>query len=368
MSKAIPPGKGQGGKGSQDSTGGVVSVEPSDTPHVSDDELTAAAEAVFEAALDKAKSERDFAESSYGFYDPRRVNRPDFPSDEEIQEQLEWIPGRFEPYLTPDSRDVEYLVNEMGGVATVFNAPGNELVDADLSTAYGIVEERATGWEGAAGENFATYVASLPAIMANHGRVANMLQIEAQKMVELYKTRRKSAKDIADQTVQAIEAINDSNGAFLEALLAVVIVGGTMVGLGGGGLAIAGAAVASGATMGGPFLPEEKEPLPLGADTVAEVLDNMKKALDELDISLDEQEDILIDAMQYNESVIRPEISDEFGRETLLLPMRPELAGADITSIKSRFIQFTDGDDDNGSGDQTEPLTRNLSQGQRVSG
>ncbi|ADD43968.1 hypothetical protein [Stackebrandtia nassauensis] len=338
-----PPGKSSG-RGSINDDEGKIEVESGDIPHVTDTEIKDAAEKVRETAVSKGKSERDKAEGDYTIMNPDSMIRPDFASDEEIEEQAKWIPGRFEPYITPNPLDIETLVKRADTIATVFNCSGNNLTDSRLSGAYEIAMTRSDEWEGKAGENFEKYMASLPTIMGNHGKVANMLQIEAQKMIELYKNRRKGAKDIADQAVKAIEAIDDSKGEGLEFLLAVIITIGTFVGLGGGGLAIVGAGVASGATLGGPFLPDDKEELPLGADTIEEVLENMKKALDELDKSITEQEDTLIDAMKFNESEIRPHISDDFGKETLLLPMRPELAGADVKTIKERFHQFTDGD------------------------
>ncbi|MGH8880880.1 MAG: hypothetical protein ACRD0P_26590, partial [Stackebrandtia sp.] len=232
------------------------------------------------------------------------------------------------------------LIERIKPVATEFGLTGTDLKDkgrGEFETAQNLVEP----WDGAMAEAFTkNFLNPIPSIMLNHGRLATVLHAEAVKTKEVYKVRRKNAKDIADKSVEAIEAITDSNGGVFAVMFAAIIAAGTFMTLGAGGVAFTGAALISGATLAGPFAPGDKEEVPLGADSIEGVLDNMSNALDDIDKSCGEEQNTLNEAMERTDMMVHPEVFVEDNKQTKLLPLKPELAGADVESIRDRFVQF----------------------------
>lgn len=316
----------------------IPKVVPGKIEYVSDSDITDAADAVVEAAFVKAKEMQDTI-TGYPFPSDSTGLGMGPLSDEKIRELLEWIPGRFERYLTPDPAVFDYTIAQVGKVANEFGTTGSGLRNSDRG-AFFTAKHNAGLWKGNMAEKFnANFLGPIEGIMENHGRVATLLHNEIEKTKAVYLNRRKTAKEVADKTVEAIEAIALDGG--ITVMLAFLISAGTVLTLGGGGFAVAGAALIIGGTIGGPLIPGDGESVPLSADSVGGVLDNMRAALDSLDESIKGETDTLNEAMKETDKSVYPEVFDADGQETKMLPMRPNLLDASPEQIKAQFFKYS---------------------------
>ncbi|MFD0560152.1 hypothetical protein FB566_4146 [Stackebrandtia endophytica] len=312
---------------------------------VTDTEITEAAKEVVDAARKKVTAEAAQRKKGGGFGSNLGPGLSEQLTDADraaIEEGLSWIVERFETYHTPHPKEFDLLIEKMDIVAAAFGKSDKGFAETDLGMIT-VAQEYVSEWDGALATNFSeNFLSKMPIVMENQGLLARLLHNEMLKTKAMYETRRKNAVDIANDAVKAIEAINESKGIGLKVALAVIISVGTFMTLGTGTFAMVGAAAVSGATIGGPFIPEDKEKVPLGADTVEEVLDNLREALKKLDEKVDEQENTLIEAMERTDLMVYPEVygQDKNEKATHMLPIKPRLMGASQSEIESGLVQF----------------------------
>lgn len=316
------------------------------TEAVTGTQITDAAKEVVEVARKKATIEAQKDKKQKGGFGPnlgpglsQELTEKELAA---IEEGVDWILERYESYLTPAPDDFDLLIEKVNIVAGAFGKSKDEFAETDLGMIT-IAQDYVGEWEGALADNFnENFLSKMPGIMENQGLVAKLLHDQAVKTKSVYVTRRENVLEIAEETVTAIEAINDSKGTELGILLAAIIAAGTFMTLGTGTFALVGAAAIAGSTLGGPFAPGEKEKVPLGADTVEGVINNMRDALDKLDKNVGDEENTLIEAMERTDLTVYPEVygQEENRKATHLLPIKPNLVGASQTDIKSGLIQF----------------------------
>lgn len=337
-----------------------------------DDEIREAVEKLKEAAKKKALDE-----ATDSWIDGNGQGHHETPSDEtkeRIDEELAALEKHFEDKLSPKPDDFDFLIDttkKVEGSLGVFAAAKDLGKNSDRiggNADFGLVDtakgEIQKDWDGKLRNQLIdNYLTPLyPNIIATQGGVARFLRQHAELMKRIYQRRRSDAKKIAEQGVTAIEAITDSKGSDLKILLSVV---GGLIGLGAamagpfaapiaGPLAIglSSAAWSAGSAIGGNFIPADKDPVPLGADTVEGVVDNIYKALADSDKTMQDEEDELLEALQAVEGVMYPmTMGSDLDKGNDLSPMRPDIADtSDVEDLKDGMTVYGDGGDDGSDG------------------
>lgn len=327
--------------------------------YITDEDIKHWAHEVERKAFEKRCKERDSDEADETILtEGMPIDGPaDTLTDDQIREELKWVRPRIEEFLKPYPRDFDDFIQKMKGVAAFFGQEKNSFGD-DRFKWIETAEKNVATWEGALATNFTDYyLRPIPTIVSNQGKLAHSLYENAWAMKSIYQGGRQDARDIAKQAVEAIDAIKDVKGIeSLKILLAAVIAataiaGPTMTALAVGGNAaqLANAGIAAGSIMGGPFMKEGKE-LPLGANTVEEVLKNMDDALKKVEEKIKKEEDTVIDALKKSDSVVYPLAGGDSKKATELVPMLPKLLTATKEETTKGMIQFPEGGSGGNSG------------------
>lgn len=328
------------------------------TDNITDEAIIDKAQELHDKAYDKAVYERDEANGVHANQNnPEVLIFNDGPTDDEIREKLSWVVDRFRETLKPFPRDFDPLIDKIKAIETAFGQEEDSFGDPDL----GMIETSANymaQWEGALSTNFnEKFLGPMPIIAANHGKLASYLRDHAEKMKSIYESGRQDALNIAEKGVEAIDAINDSNGKDLMIALAVLIAAGTLAGPALGvasaplAVQLANAAVIAGSVLGGPFV-EKGEEVPLGGDTVEEVMNNVRDALDASAKRIFEEEGYLLDALKKSEGEVFPQTSGNLDGHTALLPQQPKVFTATDEELTAGLVQFDSEDGTDGGGDR----------------
>ena len=313
-----------------------------------DDEIRSSVDKLLEAAEDKA-----LEQSNKRWIDGNGQGHHEPPSDarkKQIKEECEALKERFEEILTPHPKNFDDLIKT---TKKVESALGVFAVDKDLDTNsdriggdadFGLVDtakgDIQQNWDGALrNELVEKYLTPLyPNIIATQGSLARYLREHAEIMKRIYERRRRDAKKIAEQGTEAIEAINDSKGSDLKLVLSII---GALVGFGAavagpfasgvaGPLAIglSSASWSAANAIGGNFIADDKKEVPLGADTVREVVENIYEALKKSDETMQDEEGEVLESLQHIEVAIYPMTmgsNEELEKGSDLAPMWPKL-------------------------------------------
>ncbi|GAA4896518.1 hypothetical protein LX16_1349 [Stackebrandtia albiflava] len=320
--------------------------------NITDEAILDAAHELRRKAIEKAKDERDDNRPSASM--TQWTGRGPGPSDEYIEEQAEWIVDAFRKYLKPFPRDFDPIIEKMKSVEAAFGEEDDSFGNPDL----GMIEVSANylaQWEGALAislrENF---LGPFPVIAANHGKLASYLRLHMQMMKSIYESGRQDALDIAEKGQEAIDAITDCKGSDLKILLAVLIAAGTLMGpvLGAAQAALSAqlfnASIIAGSVLGGPFV-KEGPTVPLGGDTVEEVMDNVREALNKIGERLAEEEGHLLEALKKTQGEVSDVVSLNMEEATPLLLMPPKII-TDPGDYTKGLVQFSEEDGQDGGG------------------
>lgn len=327
-------------------------------------------EAAKEKALDEA-NDRWIDGNGQGHHNP-----PSDATKKRIDEELESLKERFEDILSPRPKDFDELIKTMKkveGDLGVFEASKDLDENSDriggnadfglADTAKGEIQK---DWDGRFRNELIDkfFTPFYPNIIATQGGVARFLRQHAELMKMIYIRRRHDAKKTADDGVTAIEAINDSKGSDLKLLLSIV---GGLIGLGtamagpfasgiAGPLAmgLSSAAWSAGNAVGGNFIKDDKE-VPLGADTVQGVVENIYKALKTSDETMQDEEDALLKSLKAIEVKIYPLVmgsNEDLFKGNDLIPMKPAITqvGLKPEELRDGITVYGDGGDDGGGG------------------
>lgn len=360
-----------GPKGNGDGTNGTDGTEMTGdlSRNPTDPELEAAVNKLIETAKNKAQDEADKArravERTGITFEGDVAEYPYTPQEvtEMIEKGCEEIRERYKPIYTPNPEAFSDMIKNMQSVEATMGAyaPGADIdEDTEVIGGGGDLELLRTAvtdmgdWQGDLRDTFVdNYLTPFPRIIATQGGLARFLRQHAQLMRAIYARRRADAKYLAEEAVNAIEAIDDSKGHDLKIALAAIIGVATLVGAGAGmAVALGSAAVIVGTDMGSNFVEEDKK-VPLGADTVQGVVDNLFKALDESDKTMVEDEEKVMEALINIEGIAYPMVmGPESGKGTELVPMMPEITKVfDIEDLKDGITVYDrhpgDGDGSN---------------------
>lgn len=338
-SKPPPRGSDNNGNGSGDGESGNKDDK---VKGPTDKELEAAVDKLVEAAKKKAKEEADIARRSVEGKMSFEGDRLEYPyTREEVNKMIEdgakEIKDRYATIYTPNPDHFDTMISKMQAVEATLGAytpSKNTTKDTPVIGGGGDLELLRTSvsdmsdWQGKLKNAFVdNYLTPFPRITATQGGLARFLRHQAEWMQAIYVRRRYDAKKLADQAVEAIEAVGDSKGSSAAIALAAIIGLATLLGPAGSSLAwaLGTSAVVAGTGIGAEFIEDDKE-VPLGADTVQGVVDNLFKALDESDKTMVEEEGKVLDALKQIEGVVYPLVmGPDIDKGTELTPMRPEI-------------------------------------------
>ena len=316
-----------------------------------DEDIRDAVKELVKAAYDKA-----IEQATEQWTDPGGGGHRNTPSDEQkenYRKQGEELKQRFEEILSPKPEDFETLISIMNAVQGSLGAyeatkdtssdPVRIAGDDGFEQASTAMVEL-TGWGGELRNQFLdNYLVPLfPGIVSTQGNVARFLSQHARLMKRVYERRRRDAKKIAEQGQVAIEAIVESKGSDLKLFLSIIggLVGfasaavGPFIGTAGSlGVGLSSAAVSAASAIGGNFIPADGDPVPLGADTVKEVVDNIYEALKKNDEIMREEEAEILESLQLLEGVIYPMVG---GSDALVK------AGSDLVPMQPKIFTVTD--------------------------
>lgn len=346
-----------------------------------DDEIRASVEKLLEAAEKKALEQADrkwIDGNGQGHHEP-----PSEATKTMIKEECEALKERFEDILTPHPKNFDDLIKTTKKVEMALGvfAVDKQLDensdriggDADfglIDTAKGEIQK---DWDGALrNELVEKYLTPLyPNIIATQGSLARYLREHAEIMKRIYERRRRDAKKIAEQGTEAVEAITDSKGSDLKLILSIV---GGLIGLGtavagpfasgiAGPLAmgLSSASFSAANAIGGNFIPDDKKEVPLGADTVREVFENIYEALKKSDETMQDEEGEVLTSLQHVEVAVYPLVmgtNAQLEKGTDLVPMWPKIHRTlDVDELTDGFTVYGDDGDDGtgGRGSWTGP-------------
>lgn len=298
---------------------------------IADEAILEAAQELHDKAFDMAVYERDEAKNAI-LVDGGQDLGYDPPTDEEIREQLEWVVGRFREFLSPCPRDFDQLIAKVKKIEAAFGA------DADVpgGTAAGVLADSTRqlgGWDGELAKNLTeNFLRPMPVIAANQGKLASYLRDHAEKMQSVYECGRQNALTIAKRGIEALDAITICRSTDLMIALAALIAakplpGPVLTAATSMVVQLTNAGVVAGSDIGGPFA-EQDDKLPIGGDTVEQVMDHVWDALNTSRKRIFEEEGYLMDALKQTERAVLPAASGRTDNGTALLPMRPKISGA----------------------------------------
>ncbi|ADD41834.1 hypothetical protein [Stackebrandtia nassauensis] len=355
-STSRPPARGSENNGSGGSDGSGSGEDKVKGP--TDKELEDAVNKLVEVAKKKAQEEADQARRSVEGKKSFEGDVLEYPyTREEVTKMIEdgakEIKERFAAVYTPKPDDFDTMISRMQQVEAVLGAyepSKNTTKETPVIGGGGDLELLRTSvsdmsdWQGKLKNAFVdNYLTPFPRITVTQGGLARFLRHQAEWMQAIYKRRRYDAKKTADQGVEAIEAIDDSKGSEAAIALAAIIGLATLLGPMGSSLAfgLGTSAVVAGTGIGAEFIEEDKE-VPLGADTVQGVIDNVYKALEESDKTMVEEEGKVLDALKQIEGVVYPLVmGPDIDKGTELTPMRPAIVDTmDVEELKDGITVY----------------------------
>lgn len=315
------------------------------TDDVSDEELTEAIDA-FVAAIKKQAADFEWGNTAAGSAGnpggppggmpgapPPRPHGTD-PGYRALLDDIDEVRGYFDKFFDPQPADFDALIDRMTTIEEnlgVSEDVGGDTRLESIDTAKNAVQH----WHGRFATNLAEhYLAPLEQIRVNHGRVAACLRGNAEALREVYANGRRNAVQTARNGAVAAEAVTVSKGAdlavFYQVALGLVpfvtpMLPATI------GVQLATAAITTGLSAAKTTLPEETE-VPLGADTLEGVLDNVRTALDRAWKIRRDDEDRARDAIRDSEATVREQLSKPGSTKAPMVPDRPDIVGADHPS------------------------------------
>ena len=240
------------------------------TKIVSESELMDAVDELIETAKKKIKKEKTITHGTFP---------PDIPSDDWINEQVEWVKPAFKKFLEPDPAVFDGLSSDMRKVADTFGW-NNGSRDQRLGHIKD-ARDNLSDFKGAFVKDLRDWLRPLDeSVCGNTGKVAHMLDKNAHGLRETYAHGRKQALKIAKQANEAYDSLTDCKGSGIAILLAILTVGTSLLTPllpSNKGVEVAAAAVSEGLSEASDLT--EDEDVPLGGDSVDEVADNLRDAL-----------------------------------------------------------------------------------------
>ncbi|MGH8879034.1 MAG: hypothetical protein ACRD0P_17115 [Stackebrandtia sp.] len=320
----------------------------------SDDDIMDTVDQFIKVAREKALDEARKA------HPPGKAGKS--PTDEQaekIETGVEAVKTRFKELLTPHPDDFDTMIETMRTVESVFGthaaaedlgagpkALGGSEDLAMLDTAKSLLQN----WDGELKNGLVdNYLAPMyPAMTCTQGNLARFLRQSGELMRKVYVRRRTDAKKVAEDSITAIEAIDDCKGGDFTAVLRAVL--GTPVGdlasvmSGGAALTstLTSTAAGMGSAMDGEFIQGDKE-LPLGGDTVEAVVYNMYDVLNESDKTMKDEETAIIKAIRAIEELTYPMVlGSKAGKGNELVPPRPGIVNASQSEVADGLTVYGD--------------------------
>ncbi|MGH8792433.1 MAG: hypothetical protein ACRDXX_07300 [Stackebrandtia sp.] len=267
-------------------------------PTISDSDISSKGAAVRDKAVEK------WMEMEAGFAFPEMEGA--------VQDAFAYIVPLFEMYSHRDPDRVDAMRDYLADTRTTLANPVSEGID----TAKGQIED----WRGAAAENFwGDYLEPFPQINTNQLAFIDVLDASLQGVKSMLEESRKNIVDIGDNTIDALDGLEDGGGGWGLALTVVAVVVGVVgAAFTGGTSAVAAVsfALASGAASIGASVAAMEEQEIHGED-VEEVVNSMVEAHNDLwEMRNTVEEDLAeligqdVDMTQSNPDYFRPPIPD----------------------------------------------------------
>lgn len=296
-----------------------------------EDAVYAKARELFQAARERSGNDNNMG------YNPLD-DEDRAPKREEIKEGLKWLDDMLEDFLKPDPEVFEPLIEDTAKVRDLFGVEGadhNEFMPGgvgDLNDLNLAMTEIKT-WRGAFSDSLASdFLMPMGDVTGNHGLIAKVLNLNVIAMQAAYIHVRNQTMDTLDKGITAIEAISDSKGITLDMILGILTSAVSMaVPLlpSTKGIQLGAAALTTALGYGKDAATEEKEeePVPLGADTIPEVVDNVKKAMEKVKENRTTDEDNIIKACTDSEDAIQKRFEMDDDAPNPVFPPRPSIQG-----------------------------------------
>jgi hypothetical protein len=267
----------------------------------SPDEILQLAEQIVELAAQKrakyelcyAPESNDPANNPNDTTTPARANGDGSKADyAALRSQYSWVPGFFSNSLGPDPSGFDGPMQTMTAtVAKLCNLPskgGPPAGGGEVQKAYDFANTKIGQWHSDAARTFqANFLVKIPDAAGGQANIAWSLRNALELDQALYVQGRIDLRDIAQKTVDALNAINGSGGSgsivgLAAASAVLTVVAGGLTPLTGGASLVAAATIGAGLTAAGSTYESTRaggNGGPLGADTVDGVLGNMTKAV-----------------------------------------------------------------------------------------
>lgn len=208
---------------------------------------------------------------------------------------LDWIPQAYQPFTKPDPAGFSTLEEAMSAIETDL---GSRTI-GKIDTVRGTVEK----WTGDAAYAFRKYSEGWDQVTKHQASIAGVLARAAKDMRSMYEAVDHNVNDIADKTINGLEAMGHSGGKeWQQGLTLAAGVVATAVGFvasGGTGGVLLGllAASSDGASLAAGLIKPGTEKATLGGHTVDEVLNNMSTALSQVHTDISQAEQTVIGAI-----------------------------------------------------------------------
>ncbi|GIG65856.1 hypothetical protein Pen01_21510 [Phytomonospora endophytica] len=250
---------------------------------------------------------------------------------------FDWIPGVFESFTEPDLSALEKLTDSMRAAEGSFGSGGLGLA----TLAMDLMGEG--GWDGTFSATFrANFLATLTgpeSIPDNQKKVITTLREQMEANEAIFAAVRTDALQLAKNVITALEAVGDKSSDDISMGLCVagivVATAGVLLAPVTGGMSVGGAlavnltlnSVSAAITVGDKLLPEDGD-IPLDADTVNGVIDNMAAAMERLWTYITTEEDKIIKVLGENHEKIIAlrQAANASGYSSPIMPLRPDLA------------------------------------------
>ncbi|MGH3664113.1 MAG: hypothetical protein ACRDTQ_19955 [Micromonosporaceae bacterium] len=232
----------------------------------------------------------------------------------DILAMYDWIPPLFERFTHPDPDSFDILIEDMEHAVDALGSVAMTRMDR--------VENELGEWKGHARESFLeNIVEPFDGMNENHRSLALILLTSMKTNRKIFEVMQKNIEKIANQTLTHIKGLTYEGGGasgdvvltMFSAVVSVFAAAST------GGTSIALTAVSGAAGVASSLPGEEEKPLPLGANTVDDVLGNMVDAVSWLDSWIDHEERQIVGALSANHDLA----SNPSTRRAKFVPHRP---------------------------------------------
>jgi hypothetical protein len=187
----------------------------------------------------------------------------------QVREAFDFIETMFESHTQRDPTRIDAMRDDLRNVRATLGDTVTEGVDT--------VKGQLQDWHGEAAEHFwGNYLEGLPKINENHLAFVGMLDAVLDAVQTMLNESRQAIINIGDQTISALDAVEDDGGGGLSVGLALgAAVAGVLSAATAGTAAVAWAVIAGAASIGSSVTAEEAT---IGGANVNEIIQSMVDA------------------------------------------------------------------------------------------